>query len=54
MAKFLITRTCKYTTTLEVDAPDEETAREMSAFLEDEFVHNNNDWVYSEYLEELK
>ena len=54
MPKFLITHTYKYTQTLEVNAPDQTTALEMAALLEDEFVHNNDDWIYDQEIKELK
>lgn len=50
MPKFLITNTYKYTETFEVEAPDRETAWGMSALLEDEFVHNTNDWLYNQEI----
>ena len=54
MPKFLIIHTYKYTQTLEVNAPDETTALEMAELLEDEFEHNNDDWVYDQEIKELK
>ena len=54
MPKFLITNTYKYTQTLEVNAPDKTTALEMAALLDDEFLHNNDDWVYDQEIKELK
>ena len=54
MPKFLITNTYKYTQTLEVNAPNKTTALEMAALLDDEFLHNNDDWVYDQEIKELK
>ena len=54
MPKFIITNTYKYTQTLEVNAPDQTTALEMAALLEDEFEHNNDDWAYDQEIKELK
>ena len=54
MPKFLITNTYKYTQTLEVNAPNQTAALEMVELLEDEFEHNNDDWVYDQEIKELK
>lgn len=54
MAKFIITRTYKHTESLEVEAPDQDTAWEMAALLEDEFVLNFDDWLYDEEIKEVK
>lgn len=54
MPKFIITCVYNYAETLEVDAPDKETAGTLADFLKAEFVPNVSGRLYDEEIEEVE